>query len=198
MLAYTTARSGKKRNRYLRRLLLGLLVLFAAMAQNVPWLPAFFGVRALLLLPLVVSIAVLEQEVPAICFGALAGLLWDVSAQDPRGWHALFLTVIAFICAMLMRYLFNCNLLTVGLLGFAAAALYLFARWALDSLVPGVGLDFEALLRFYLPRLVYTMALLPLCYWLVRAVVRKTSRRQVGEHIKEEGNIGQIRAAERE
>ncbi len=174
----------QKQNRYLRRLALGLLIVFTAMVQNVPWLPAFFGVRALPLIPLVVAIAVLEQEVPSILFGALAGLCWDVSSESASGWHALFLTVTAFVCAMLMRYILNRNLLTVALLTFAAALGYLFVRWLLDVILyPGYGGALHALWRFYLPRLVYIMALLPVYYGLVRAVIRRTSRRQVGERI---------------
>lgn len=183
-----------KRNKYLRRLTLGLLVFITAMAQNVPWLPAIFGARGLPLIPLAVAIAVLEQEVPAILFGTMAGLCWDFSGESLRGWHAIFLTAVAFLCAALMRYVLNRNALTVTLLSLAATALYLAARWAYDALFIAPELAASSALLFYLPRLAYTMALLPACYLLVRSVVRKTSRKQVGERIGEV-ELGRIRLA---
>ena len=166
-----------KRKKYLRRILLAFLVLLTAMAQNVPWLPGLWGARALPLLPLAVAIAVLDQEDPAILFAALAGLLWDICVPG-FPWNAIYLTAAAFACAMLMRYVLNHNWLTVSLLSLLTAAGHLLLRWFLDTR----GLDgaLHALLRHTLPNLAYTLALAPLCYALVRLIVRQTSRRQRG------------------
>ncbi|MCL2105883.1 MAG: hypothetical protein FWH26_02295 [Oscillospiraceae bacterium] len=167
-----------KRKKYLRRAMLALTVFLFAMAQNVPWFPVIYGASALPLIPLVVAIAVLDQEAAAVLFGAMAGVLWDVTSLS-RGWHAIYLTVAAFACAMLMRYILNRNLLTVLLLNLAAAALYLIPRWMAEyprndpMLVP-------MLLRHSLPTLAYTLLLSPLIYLLVRRIVRSTSRRQGG------------------
>ncbi|MDR2526055.1 MAG: rod shape-determining protein MreD [Oscillospiraceae bacterium] len=183
-----------KRNQYIRRLLLSLLVFLVATAQSVPWLPLVFGAAALPLLPLVVCIAVLEQEVPAILFGALAGLCWDAASPDPRGWHALYLTVVAFVCAALMRYILNRNIWTVTLLSSAAAFVYLLLRWLLDAFSGGTGLEPSSAVVFYLPRFAYTMVLLAPCYALVRGIVRKTARKRIDARISETGGIGQIRS----
>jgi len=166
-----------QRKKYLRRILLTFLVFLTAMAQNVPWLPGLFGARALPLLPLAVAIAVLDQEVPAILFGAFAGILWDISTPG-LPWNALYLAAAAFACAMLMRYVLNHNWLAVSLLTFLTAAGYFSLRWLLDNR----GLDGAAwaLVHRTLPSLAYTLLLAPLCYALVRWIVRKTSRRQRG------------------
>ena len=166
-----------KRKKYLRRILLTFLVFLTAMAQNVPWLPGILGVHALPLLPLTVAIAVLDQEVPAILFGAFAGLLWDISIPG-LPWNAIYPTAAAFACAMLMRYVLNHNWLTVSLLSLITAAGHLLLRWFLDT----HGMDHAAwaLARYTLPSLAYTLLLVPLCYALVRLIVRKTSRRQRG------------------
>ncbi|MDR1928188.1 MAG: rod shape-determining protein MreD [Oscillospiraceae bacterium] len=169
----------QKRKQYLRRVLLTLLVLLTAMAQNVPWLPAIFGLRALPLLPLTVAIAILEQEIPAVLFAALGGLSWDLAA-DSHGLHALFLTATGFLCAMLLRYLLNRNWQTVALLSAAVSAGYLFLRWALEFAFPGRDLAMAVLLRSVLPSAAYTMLFCPFFYLLVRHIVRRTSRRQRG------------------
>ena len=158
----------------LRRVLLGALVFLTAMAQNVPWLPDIFGVRALPLLPLVVAVAVLDQALPGVLFGALAGLLWDVASPAAVP-HSLYLTCAAFLCAMLMRYVLIRNKLTVSLLMLLFTAGYLALRWATDYAgLPGGAF---ALLRYSLPSLVYTMLTAVPVYLLTRSAVRRTSRR---------------------
>ena len=161
----------RKRKKYIRRALLCVLVFFAAMAQHVPWIPGVFGVRPLPLLPLVVCVAVFDQEIPAIFFGAFAGILWDFNAPGVP-WRALYLTFVAFACAMLMRYLLNRNRLTIGLLVFASSALYLLLSWLVVSGDPRV------LLRFSLPTLAYIMLVAPVCYFLAYWIVKRTSRKQ--------------------
>jgi len=166
-----------KRKKYIRRTLLGVLVFLAAMAQNVPWLPGAWGARALPLLPLAVAIAVQDREIPAMLLAALGGLLWDI-ATPGFPWNALYLTAVSFACAMLMRYVLNRNWLTVSLLTLLASAFHFLPRWAIQYHgLPGAS---RALLRYTLPSLAYTLLLTPLCYLLVRQIVRKTSRRQRG------------------
>jgi len=170
----------QQKRKYLRRGLLGLLVLFTAMAQNVLWLPVIYGARALPLLPLVVAIAIYDQPVPAIIYGALAGAAWDVSSAS-GGYHAIYLAIAAFACAMGMRYFLNKNFFTVLLLAFAVVSIYLIVHWftvfaVLPNLTPAqITLP---LLREALPSLGYTMLLAPLCFTLVSIAVRRTSRRQ--------------------
>ena len=163
----------------IRRLLLGALVFLTAMAQNVPWLPGIYGVRALPLLPLVVAVAVLDQALPGVLYGAFAGLLWDIAGPTAMP-HAVYLACAAFICAMLMRYVLVRNALTVGLLMLLFAAGYLALRWWLDyHLLPGEPLPggVYALLRYSLPSLGYTMLTAAPMYMLTNAVVKRTSRR---------------------
>ena len=179
--------SSSKQKQYIRRALLALLVLFVAMVQNVPWLVPIFGVSALPLIPLVVAIAVYDQGVPAVVLGAVAGAVWDV-ASPAHGLHAAYLAAIAFACSMLLRYIFNRNVLSMGLLSLLSTALYLLVRWfgdyAMLNSQSETGRVLSSaeiawpLLRYSLPSLVYTMLLAPLCFWAVKTIVKKTSRRQ--------------------
>jgi len=184
-LSITERLATQKQKKYIRRALLGVLVFLAAMAQNVPWLPGLFGARPLPLIPLVVCIAVLDQEIPAILFGAAAGILWDFSCAG-ASWCALYLTAIAFASAMLMRYILNRNPLTISLLMFFFTAFYLLLRWLFDHALPyfshpqaqPFGDTALILLRYSLPSLGYTMALASLCYYITLLIVRRTSRKQ--------------------
>jgi len=174
-----------QQKRILRRALLGLLVFLTAMAQNVPWLPVVYGARGFPLLPLVVAIAFYDQPVPAILYAALAGILWDISFG---GYHAIYLTLIAFLCAVVMRYFLNRNFITISLLSLATAIVYFLVRWfATYAFLPGLTpLQITApLLTESLPNLGYTMLMTPLMFFLVSLIVRRTSRRQI--EIKESG-----------
>ncbi|MDR2647582.1 MAG: rod shape-determining protein MreD [Oscillospiraceae bacterium] len=171
--------SKNQRKLYLRRVILAVFVVFTAMAQNVPWLPAIFGIRALPLIPLVVTIAVLDTEPAAIGAGFFAGVFWDLSA-NAHGLHAIFCTCTAFAVAMLMRYLLNRNRIAVFLLSACAVAFYLFAHWMTAHVFSGHDLPIYLFVRYYLPSFVYTILFLPIDYLLVNAVVRRTSRRKGG------------------
>jgi len=172
----------QQQKKYLRRVLLGLLVFLTAIAQNVPWLPVVYGARAFPLIPLVAAIAFYDQPVPAIFYGALAGAIWDVSS--PTGaYHGIYLVIAAFACAMGMRYILNKNVFTIALLAFVTTAVYLVVRWFIDfAVLPGLSPAqlVQPLWRYSLPDLGYTLLLTPLMFTLVSIIVRRTSRKQVG------------------
>ncbi|MCL2531399.1 MAG: rod shape-determining protein MreD [Oscillospiraceae bacterium] len=169
-----------KRNRILRRIALGALMLLTAMAQFVPWLPVVYGARAFPLLVLIAAIACYDQPASAVIYGALAGVLWDISA--PYGtYHAVFLAIAAFCSAMGVRYLFNQNKVTKVLVPLCITTVYVLLRWSLDTLaMPGITFaqNTTMLLRESLPSLGYTLLLAPLMFTLVSLIVRRTSRRQ--------------------
>ena len=183
----------QNRKKYIRRALLAGLVFLVAMAQNVPWLPGIFGVLPLPLIPLVVCIAVLDQEVPGILFGTFAGILWDFSSEG-FAWHAMYLTFAAFVCAMLMRYIINRNRLTITLLMLFFTFGYVTLHWLFDQLLPyfrHAELPFNSYdgalftyLRYCLPSGAYTMLLAPVCYGLSYWIVKRTSRKQRNIHVK--------------
>ena len=171
-----------QKRKYFRRALLGILVLITAMAQNVPWLPVLFGgARAFPLLLLVVAIAFYDQPVPAVLYGALAGVIWDVSSPN-AAFHGIYLTMIAFACAMLMRYVLNKNFFTIAMLSFGTTTIYLIIRWFIDfAVLPGLtpAQLTLPLLHESLPSLGYTLLFAPLMFTLVSLIVRRTSRKQV-------------------
>lgn len=168
-----------KKNKYLRRALLGALVFFVAMVQNVPWLPVVFGAQAFPLVPLVVAIAFFDQPVSAVLYGAIAGVLWD--AMSPvGGYHGFYLTIVAFACAIGMRYFFNRNFVTITITSLSAVGLYLLARWFIGFATMGFPSAeiIYPLWRYMLPSFGYTMLFTPLCFLLVGAIIKRTAKRQ--------------------
>lgn len=154
-----------------RRLLLGLLILAGALAQNCV-LPNV-GFQIYFLIPLTVIAAMFEKEIPGMLFGLLAGGIWDISAATPDGLNALFLCVTGCVCGLLAKYLMRNNLLSALALCSAATVLFSVAHWLLYVLPLQAGGLFATLLRFYLPQAILTCLVSPLLYILIRAIEKK-------------------------
>lgn len=160
---------------YIRRAVLALLILvFAALQNTAGLVPSVFGVRAMLLLPLVVCIGMHERDIEGLFFGLFAGLLWDGVATGAAHYNALMLATIGFVCGALIEHLMRNNLVTALLMTAAAVFLYNTGYWLIHFVLRGYDHAFSVYLTFYLPSMVYTAMLMPLFYYLVRFVKNKT------------------------
>lgn len=81
---------------------LELLLLF--ILQTTPRLmPELFGSKPLLLIPAVITIALLENEIPAMFFGLAGGLLLDFGYSDNIGFFTITLTLSCFFIGLVFR-----------------------------------------------------------------------------------------------
>ena len=81
---------------------LELLLLF--ILQTTPrLLPEIFGSKPLLLIPAVITIALLENEIPAMFFGLAGGLLLDFGYSDNIGFFTITLTLSCFYIGLVFR-----------------------------------------------------------------------------------------------
>ena len=154
----------------IRRLILVAVVILAALVQNCT-LPVG-GMSICILIPLTVIVAMFEKEVAGVLYGLLAGCLWDVSTATADGMKALFLTLTACICGLLVRYIMRNNLLSALVLSGAATLLFNLLHW-LIYVAPNSGGVFAALVRFYLPQIILTIICIPPLYFLIRALEKK-------------------------
>ena len=166
------------KNLYIRRLCLGAGLLAVALLQNtVGFLPSFFGIRAMPLIPAVVCAAMFERELPGMFFGVFAGLLWDSASPTGGNFYAVILTVIAFACGALITHVMRNNFLTAILLSGGA----LFAAESccfVRDMVIGGHLDAAyKILTFYIPSGVYSLVFLPVLYFPIRALEKRFADR---------------------
>ncbi|MCH5298538.1 MAG: rod shape-determining protein MreD [Ruminococcus sp.] len=81
---------------------LELLLLFVL--QSTPrLLPEILGGKPLLLLPAALTIAFLEDSIPAMFFGLAGGVLLDFGYSDNVGYYAFLLTIICFVLSLIFR-----------------------------------------------------------------------------------------------
>lgn len=159
----------------IRRAIFAVIILLAHIFQNTGGVfPEAFGIRANLLLPLVVCLGMFEREIAGAFLGLLAGVLWDTAAGLGDGYNALFLMLVGAACGLLINLLMRNNLMTALLLSAAVCTLYAVLYAVFFLLAEGVDSVGYLLIRYYLPSAAYTFVFTPFWYLAVRAVMRRT------------------------
>ncbi|MFZ2539986.1 MAG: rod shape-determining protein MreD, partial [Oscillospiraceae bacterium] len=84
-----------------------LLLLLLYTLQTTPHLFKLFGVKPVLILPLVVCISMYESVMSSAIFAMIAGLLWDISSDKLFGFNAIILlccsVLISLVCIYYLR-----------------------------------------------------------------------------------------------
>ena len=154
----------------LRRGSLALILLVLSVLQNTDgFFPQIFGVRALLLIPAVVCIAMFERDMAGMFFGLFAGALWDMNAGG-ASFNALYLLAVGFICGTLINTVMRNNIVTATLLCSVFIPLYHIGYWFFHFVVGGLDSGRYMFLRYYLPGIGYTLLFAPIMFIIVRAI----------------------------
>jgi len=157
----------------IRRICLALILLLLSVLQNTDGLfPQIFGVRALLLIPCVVCIAMYERDIWGMIFGLFAGALWDIHASG-ASFNALFLLTAGFLCGTLINTIMRSNIITASLLSFITAAVYNVGYWLFNVVFAQLDSKFFLLWRYYLPSIIFTSLLAPVTFLIIRAFEKK-------------------------
>lgn len=166
-------------SRYLKWTAYGLLLLGAALLQMAPRaLPAIYGARPLLLIPIVVSIAMFEGPVGGAAAGIAGGLLWDLYADRLFGFNALLLMIICCAAGLLVRLLIRNNLLSALLLFTGALLIQGLLDWLCTYVLWMEEDPLYVLVRLMLPDMAYTLAVSPLLYGLTLLVAKILRKRE--------------------
>lgn len=165
----------QRKNIIIRRICLALILLLLSVLQNTDgFFPQIFGVRALLLIPCVVCVAMYERDIWGMILGLFAGALWDIFASG-ASFNALFLLAAGFICGTLINTIMRNNIVTATLLSFISSLFYNIVYWAFNYALPKMDSSVYLLLRYYLPSVLYTTVLVPVIFLAIRAVVKRFS-----------------------
>lgn len=126
---------------------------------------------ALLILPLTVYAGFYFGGISGAVFGLGSGVLLDVYSSTVC-YNAVSLTLIGFICGMLMEYLFNRNIAAACVLNSASALLYFFVKWLAVYAFIDPAPQY-ILIHFSVPSAVYTAVCGVLIYFLVCPVLKR-------------------------
>lgn len=159
----------------IRRAIFVVLILLVNILQNTNgFFPEPFGLRAFLLVPLVVCLGMFEREIAGAALGLFAGILWDGVSGLGDGYNALFFAAVGACCGLLINVLMRNHLLTALILSAAANLLYVSLYVLFFIIARGLDSAGYLFLRYYLPDAVYSFLFTPVFYIIVRAVMKKT------------------------
>ena len=148
-----------------------LLLLFAV--QEIPGLlPHIMGAKPVLVLAAALTMAMLEDCIPALLLGAFAGVLADLGGGSPMGWHALVFALLCFFLSGLCGTRMQVHLYTSVMMGLWTCAAAVLLDWLVLHMAAGYSLPAYALVNAYLPIYFYTLLMIPVCYGL-QTVIRR-------------------------
>lgn len=148
--------------------ILFLFVLYAV--QTTPRLLVIGGVKPLLVIPVAISVAMLEGEFVGGVYGALAGLLCDVSVTSLFGFNGFFICLFCVISGLLIIYLMRCNLVSCLLFTFVTSIvrgsiefLFSYGMWGHENV-------WKLYVLYTVPTVIYTLVITAPVFWLIRYV----------------------------
>lgn len=164
----------------LKHIVYTLLLLLLYILQTTPGFLAIRGIRPLWVIPAALALAMFEGEFVGGIYGAVAGLLCDVTAVPRQsggsllfGFNGLIVTLFCVTAGLLIIYLFRNNVL--GCLLFALVTLLV--RGSLEFLFAYGMWGHENVWKIYvcytLPVVLYTLVVTPVVYWVVRGIFRR-------------------------
>ncbi len=140
-------------------------ILLVFIIQNTPFLmPEAFGSKAVLLIPLALSIAAFEEETQAVVFGAVCGLIADCGFGGPIGFYAVVLSVVCYAISFFLGNYMRTNLFTVMMISLLTVPIVIFLQFFFYYILMGYDSMWEFFAAHYISRMVYTIAVTPIFY----------------------------------
>ena len=137
-----------------------LLILAGGLLQNVHGLWLEIGnARCFFLIPFPILLGINEDERVSALLGLFAGLLWDFVAVQHMGYNLVFLTLICYIASALVSYLLRATFWVKFGACSIATILYCLIYWLLFVVPNGSTGDGASFGYFYIPCIIYTMAI---------------------------------------
>jgi rod shape-determining protein MreD len=141
------------------------------MIQETPGLiPEILGAKPIILIPAALSIALFENETAGMIFGLYGGLLIDFGAGGIMGFHGLILSVMCYIIGRMASDLIQTNFLTSMMVSLICSGITVFLQFVFFYILYNYSHVFYALWAHYLPRFLYTAAIMPVTYYFNRAL----------------------------
>lgn len=163
----------EKKSTILRRLILAIIIFVLSFMQSGDGrFPQFFGIRALLVIPVLVAVSMYERDVSGIFFGIFAGALCDIFAAG-NNFNAIYFVIVGFVCGTLMNTIMRNNIFTHLLLSSAFCFVYNLIYWLYHFVFAGLDRSIFMFFRYYLTSTIYSVILSPLAFIIIRIIEKK-------------------------
>lgn len=156
----------KIKRSFFKYLAYALEVVILYVLQDTPnFIPQLFGGKPLLLVVLAISIAARENQIPSTVFGAVCGVLTDISGGG-IGYFGIMLTLVCYFEAELFKKYIVASFKMVLLYATAATVVLVGLYFVIFRLLAGVEGAGELFVSRYLARMAYTAVCVVPLYFL--------------------------------
>ncbi len=133
-----------------------ILVLFV-LGSTPNFIPEIFGAKACLLLPVAITIAVFEHELPAMFFGLACGVLTDLGYSNSIGTFAIGLTIVCFVLGFCANNFIAANFYNVMLSAFVIISVLISLHFVFVYIFAGYDDAGTYFVNHYISRIVLTV-----------------------------------------
>ncbi len=153
------------------------IFVFFVVQQTPGLIPTVLGGRPMLLLPILVTIAMFENETVGLFFGLLIGVISDIGLWNVIGFYGIIFAIIGYVIGLLAVNFLRTNLIT-ALIASLAAIIVSYGMYYLFAYV-FKGYDGMAyvFVNHFLSRMVYTLVLSPVFYFFNKAIAIQIRQR---------------------
>ena len=128
-------------------------------------LPEIYGSTPCLLVSLAITIAVFENEVPAMFFGLVCGMLTDLGYSNRIGVYTVLLTIVCFILGFCANNIISINFWNVLLIAFLVSSATISLHFVFEHLIHSLSDMGSYFVNHYISRMVQTfLCVIPLFF----------------------------------
>lgn len=162
----------KIKRSFFKYLAYALEVVLLYVLQDTPkLLPQLWGGKPLLLVVLALAIAANENQIPSMVFGAVCGVLTDISGGGV-GYFGIALTLVCYAESEIFKKYLVVSLWSVLVYAFAAVCVIVGVYFVIFRLLAGIDGAGELFVSHYISRMVYTAVFIIPLYFLNRFLYR--------------------------
>ena len=146
------------------------IIVFFAIQQTPGLIPEIFDAKPVLLIPILVSIALFEDEFAGLWFGVFIGLLMDFGCSSVLGFNCILMAIFGYSVGLISINFIRVNILTSMISVIIVSAIVYLNHFVFGYLPHMYGENIYILLNNYLPRFGYTVLVSPIFYFFNKAI----------------------------
>ena len=151
------------------------ILVFFILGSTPSLFPEIFGATACLLVSIALTIAVFENEVPAMIFGVVCGALTDLGFSNSIGLFTISLTIICFLLGFCANNIFAANFYNVMLSAVFIITAILSLHFVFIFVVKGYDNASTYYINHYISRIVQTILCTAFFYFVNKFVYETLS-----------------------
>lgn len=157
----------------LRYMAYSLEILIFFIIQGVPDLiPNVLGGKPLLLIPVALTIACFENEVPAMAFGIACGGMMDFGVGTHFGFYTIALAIVCFFVGYFAENYFNTKLVIALIISLVLIPLLISLNFVINYIFAGFSKGGYYFVHHTLATMGYTFLTVPVFYGINKVLSR--------------------------